>query len=207
MSDTEDGGFDKEAEREKLREKLEAEEESRRATQHMSELLLKGATMTNRHCDRCGDPIFRQDGQEFCPTCGETVGEPEEGTDPIDVASEPADPDDASTDPASTEPPDAQTSTEPAEPDPQTSGPDETQTGEVSPSTQSAGSRSIDRPSPTSADRRSDDLPGARESLVRTLADLSRRAEASEDVHRTRDFLVAAREAAEAIEALDRAER
>jgi len=62
-------GFDKEAEREKLREKFADDEEERAHTQRMSELLLQGATMTNRHCDDCGDPIFRKDGQEFCPTC------------------------------------------------------------------------------------------------------------------------------------------
>lgn len=62
-------GFDKEAEREKLREKFAKDDEKREHTQRMSELLLKGATMTNRHCDDCGDPIFRQDGREFCPTC------------------------------------------------------------------------------------------------------------------------------------------
>lgn len=62
-------GFDKEAEREKLREKLADDDEKREHTQRMSELLLKGATMTNRHCDDCGDPIFRHDGREFCPTC------------------------------------------------------------------------------------------------------------------------------------------
>jgi len=61
--------FDKEAERERLREKYEAESEGREATQRMSELLLKGATMTNSHCGNCGDPIFRYDGTEFCPTC------------------------------------------------------------------------------------------------------------------------------------------
>ena len=61
--------FDKEAERERLREKYEAEQADREATQHMSELLLKGATMTNSHCGNCGDPIFRYDSQEFCPTC------------------------------------------------------------------------------------------------------------------------------------------
>jgi len=65
--------FDKEAEREKLREKFEKEEENRAATEQMSELLLKGATMTNAHCSDCGDPIFRYDGQEFCPTCQKPV--------------------------------------------------------------------------------------------------------------------------------------
>jgi uncharacterized Zn finger protein (UPF0148 family) len=65
--------FDKEAEREKLREKYGDDEESREATEQMSELLLKGATMTNAHCNDCGDPIFRYDGQEFCPTCQKPV--------------------------------------------------------------------------------------------------------------------------------------
>ena len=54
--------FDKEAEREKLRRQLEREEEAREATEHMSDLLLKGATMTNKHCGECGDPIFRYQG-------------------------------------------------------------------------------------------------------------------------------------------------
>jgi len=66
--------FDKEAERERLREKYERDQKKREATEQMSELLLKGATMTNAHCDQCGDPIFRYDGQEFCPSCEEVVG-------------------------------------------------------------------------------------------------------------------------------------
>ncbi|WP_435360092.1 Sjogren's syndrome/scleroderma autoantigen 1 family protein [Haloarchaeobius sp. DFWS5] len=61
--------FDKEAEREKLRQKFAEEEKDRQSTQRMSELLLQGATMTNKHCDTCGDPIFRYDGQAFCPSC------------------------------------------------------------------------------------------------------------------------------------------
>jgi len=67
--------FDKEAEREQLREKYERDQQKREATERMSELLLKGATMTNAHCDQCGDPVFRYDGQEFCPSCEEVVGE------------------------------------------------------------------------------------------------------------------------------------
>ncbi|MDS0282567.1 Sjogren's syndrome/scleroderma autoantigen 1 family protein [Haloarcula onubensis] len=80
--------FDKEAEREKLREKYGEEEEKRKATEQMSELLLKGATMTNAHCTDCGDPIFRYDGQEFCPTCQKPVArdDPSEGEDHIEVA-------------------------------------------------------------------------------------------------------------------------
>ena len=68
MSDADDG-FDREAERRKLEEKYGDDDQRRASTQRMSDLLLKGATMTNSHCDTCGDPIFRQNGQEFCPTC------------------------------------------------------------------------------------------------------------------------------------------
>ncbi|SEQ80205.1 Sjogren's syndrome/scleroderma autoantigen 1 family protein [Natrinema salaciae] len=72
--------FDKEAEREKLREKYEQDKEERKATQRMSDLLLKGATMTNAHCGTCGDPLFQQNGTTFCPSCH---GNPDavEGTD------------------------------------------------------------------------------------------------------------------------------
>jgi uncharacterized Zn finger protein (UPF0148 family) len=65
--------FDKEKEREKLREKYERDEEKRETAEKMSELLLQGATMTNAHCSECGDPIFRYDGQEFCATCEKPV--------------------------------------------------------------------------------------------------------------------------------------
>jgi uncharacterized Zn finger protein (UPF0148 family) len=65
--------FDKEAEREKLREKYEQEQREREATEKMSELLLQGATMTNAHCSDCGDPIFRYEGQEFCASCEKAV--------------------------------------------------------------------------------------------------------------------------------------
>jgi len=65
--------FDKEAERERLREKYEADKQKREASERMSDLLLKGATMTNAHCNDCGDPIFRYDGDEFCPTCQRVV--------------------------------------------------------------------------------------------------------------------------------------
>ncbi|QCS44194.1 Sjogren's syndrome/scleroderma autoantigen 1 family protein [Natrinema versiforme] len=61
--------FDKEAEREKLREKYEQDKEEREATQRMSDLLLKGATMTNAHCGTCGDPLFQENGTTFCPSC------------------------------------------------------------------------------------------------------------------------------------------
>jgi uncharacterized Zn finger protein (UPF0148 family) len=60
--------FDKEAEREKLREKY-GEDDDETDTRRMSELLLKGATMTNGHCEECNDPLFRHNGQTFCATC------------------------------------------------------------------------------------------------------------------------------------------
>ncbi|RQG95244.1 Sjogren's syndrome/scleroderma autoantigen 1 family protein [Natrarchaeobius chitinivorans] len=72
--------FDKEAEREKLREKYERDKKEREATQRMSDLLLKGATMTNSHCGTCGDPLFQQDGTTFCPSCHGTP-DAVEGTD------------------------------------------------------------------------------------------------------------------------------
>lgn len=84
--------FDKEAERRKLREKYERDKKKRKATQRMSELLLQGATMTNQHCDSCGDPIFRYEGQEFCPTCQSASAEAEAETG----AEGDADPDDTS---------------------------------------------------------------------------------------------------------------
>ncbi|MBX0286749.1 hypothetical protein EGH22_10450 [Halomicroarcula sp. F28] len=93
--------FDKEAEREKLREKYGEEEEKRKATEQMSELLLKGATMTNAHCTDCGDPIFRYDGQEFCPTCQKPVardqGASDDGADDQTDHIEVADPSDEAT--------------------------------------------------------------------------------------------------------------
>ena len=67
--------FDREAEREKLREKYERDKQKREASERMSELLLQGATMTNRHCPECRSPVFRYDGREFCPTCEKEVTE------------------------------------------------------------------------------------------------------------------------------------
>jgi uncharacterized Zn finger protein (UPF0148 family) len=86
--------FDEEAERERLREQYEQEQQDRQATEKMSELLLQGATMTNAHCSDCGDPVFRYEGQEFCATCEKAIdrgdgdaganGQAGEGTDGTD---------------------------------------------------------------------------------------------------------------------------
>ena len=74
--------FDREAERERLREKYERDKKKREASERMSELLLQGATMTNRHCPECHSPVFRYDGREFCPTCEKEVTEEGELIDP-----------------------------------------------------------------------------------------------------------------------------
>ncbi|MUV85820.1 hypothetical protein GJ631_04345 [Natronomonas sp. CBA1123] len=73
--------FDREAEREKLREQFERDKQKREASERMSELLLQGATMTNRHCPECHSPVFRYDGKEFCPTCQREVTEDGEFAD------------------------------------------------------------------------------------------------------------------------------
>lgn len=70
--------FDKAAERERLREKFEAEEADRASAQHMGELLLRGARMTDRHCPECGTPLFAEDGATFCPECEREVVAPDE---------------------------------------------------------------------------------------------------------------------------------
>ncbi len=192
--------FDREAEKKRLREKLADDQESREATEHMSDLLLKGATMTNAHCDACGDPIFRYDGQEFCPTCGETVDDegsasPEsEGVATGEGADSPESEGVATGEDAR--------------------GLDESErsagraASQVSPGSGPAGQGA----SPTPDTGAREQPPGgtlgeARASLVRTLSDLAARAEAAEDVRRTRDLLAAAREAGEALAALDRADR
>ncbi len=74
--------FDKEAERERLRKKFAEDEAERESARHMSELLLKGAKMTDRHCPECGTPLFREDDRIYCPECERTVvtGDDEEDT-------------------------------------------------------------------------------------------------------------------------------
>jgi uncharacterized Zn finger protein (UPF0148 family) len=101
--------FDKEAERERLREKYEQDKQKREASERMSDLLLKGATMTNAHCNDCGDPIFRYDGDEFCPTCqrvvtnDEAVEEAAEGEGQVDEPVQTPDDGGAATEAADTE--------------------------------------------------------------------------------------------------------
>ena len=220
MSDTEEGTFDKEAEKEKLREQLRAEEESRRTTQHMSELLLKGATMTNKHCDTCGDPLFRYEGREFCPTCsqadaggaGGAVGDAAEGATTA-TQSQPgaggqaggtAEQDSAGIDRVDAGAP-SETTTTPA-----ATGSSASETAASGAASQRPATQQGGAVTPTAGGAAGDaagDVAGARAALARKLATLARQAEATEDVGRSRELLSAAREAAEALAAIDRVGR
>lgn len=181
--------FDREAEREKLREQFERDKQKRKQSERMSELLLKGATMTNKHCDTCGDPIFRHDGQEFCPTCHGPNQQAEQTTDQQDGESaqptEPAgDPTEAAR--AASERPEPTVESTPEEPptapEPEVRRPEPRQVAEA------AGG---------------DDLSAACASLTRSLAALARTAEATDDLSRKREYLAAAKEAAEALDAAE----
>jgi uncharacterized Zn finger protein (UPF0148 family) len=179
-----DDGFDREAERERLREKYERDEADREATKRMSELLLKGATMTNRHCGDCGDPIFKNDGDLFCPTCGDGVGHGGESSDDDGGATSPSVAKDGTTsrNTGTTEDGDAveadidRTDSQPAEQERSTPGEADS----------------------SAADHRS----AARESLARSAARFARRAEESDDPAEARRLLAAAREAAAGLAAL-----
>ncbi|UPV75715.1 hypothetical protein M0R89_06525 [Halorussus limi] len=274
---SDDSEFDKEAEREKLREKYGDEDEDRENTRRMSELLLQGATMTGKHCDNCGDPIFRYDGQEFCPTCQHEAqqaqqadadaGRPGGATGAADTADATRTADTADTaettdsgdraasdaDAASADAGDERrTADQQADGEPrveindvrvsdrhadpskvrrppsQTQNRDRAETGNRDRARNRTSSRESERAhdhrhargatdrdasargdtpvrTPTSEDAR--DLTPAREALVRKLSDLARRAEETDDVTRARELLAATREAAEALAALDRANR
>lgn len=192
--------YDKEAEREKLRQQLEREEASREASQRMSDLLLKGATMTNKHCGECGDPIFRQDGQEFCPTCQRPVANTQTEDAAADAGPSPPDTDRSEgggvdSIPDARDDGRAPTGATAEEPD---AAPTDVSRDQAA-TRQSVG-ETPERPSRRPPDG---DVGEARAALVRTLTTLAREAEAAEDVRRARDLLAAAREAAEALAAID----
>lgn len=186
--------FDKEAEREKLRKKLEKEEEDREATQRMSELLLKGATMTNIHCDVCGDPIFRSDGQEFCPTCQKPVVREENAeAQSTNSGGKRADPetetrlDEEETVDIQIDGADPNASTEPDQPD-------------VPREEQSSTIDSVTDPATT--ETQSASLADARNNLIRTIVTNVHKAEQSTDIQRSRDHLTLAKDAAETLRTL-----
>ena len=207
--------FDKEKEREKLREKYERDEEKRETAEQMSELLLQGATMTNAHCSECGSPIFRYDGQEFCPTCEKPVTR-----DGSHADSDEEDNDD-STEQENIEVTSPSDEARVAFGGESTTGESSTEVDAPQSTPQSASDTSEGQtvPEPTDSDPREHtaetsqsvpgidpsgetDLASARESLVRTLNRFSQQAAATSEPQRATEYLTAAREAAEALAAL-----
>ena len=219
--------FDKEAEREKLREKYDRDREKRKETERMSQLLLQGATMTNRHCGSCGDPLFRYEGSEFCATCeGQAEETAAEDTTRTDAATDTtADGSTGAAEPATGDATDGATSGEVAGDAAGHPSPEQVAGGDAGSST--ATERPVNEttrssPTPTATATTSDpsagtattddgrvegDLDAARASLARTLTIHAQRAEAAEGPRRAADHLAAVREAAEALSALDESRR
>ncbi|MCL9816033.1 Sjogren's syndrome/scleroderma autoantigen 1 family protein [Natronocalculus amylovorans] len=193
--------FDKEAEREKLRKKFAKDEEKRKQTQRMSELLLQGATMTNKHCDRCGDPIFRHNDQEFCPTCkaedsDRTNAQQPNATNNAHAVEQQANSDSVAVEP--TEAADASRS-QPQERSTETSTA-ETQQQQPRPSQQPKQSNPTQpQPSSQSSQSGAAELDDVRTSLRRTIRKFTVAAEQTDDPRRARELLSAAREAAETL--------
>ncbi|MBP2252040.1 uncharacterized Zn finger protein (UPF0148 family) [Halarchaeum solikamskense] len=238
MSDRDDPeGFDREAQKRELREKYARDAEDRERTGRMSELLLQGATMTNKHCDRCGNPLFRHEGREFCPTC-QAEGEPDAGATEAGANTDagasptaahadetPTDADATAAADASDE--DAATAIDDGASRPST-GPPTTSVTNVAdveaeaPETHTHDARAEPAENgattgPAAPDRVRDDgiahgtdpsgdasgdVPAARAALSRSVARLAERAAAADDPRRARELAEAAREAAEALDAL-----
>jgi uncharacterized Zn finger protein (UPF0148 family) len=205
--------FDKEAEREKLRKRFAEEDEKRETTEQMSELLLQGATMTDTHCDNCGSPLFRYDGQTFCPSCQQTAAESE--TDDRTTTPDSTPTDDEPT-PANAD--EQRTAAEQSHPRQDRSASQTAQqhrdSGSASPrrappsQTDDTRERGERQPEPTTSPAGgTEGLGAAEESLSRTLAELTATAEETNDLGRTREHLAAAREAAEALDAVRTARR
>ena len=218
--------FDKEAEREKLRKKYADDEDKRANTKRMSELLLKGATMTNQHCDSCGDPLFRHNGQTFCPTCqadsqqaaAQSDGTQQPITDQSGDAdqSQPANAESTPEQPANNTPqPNQSTPTQPATNGQPTQADNQPTNMSQSPATQSSqptaaqSSQATPQPSqptpqPSSPATAGDSgLHDARQSLAATVTRFSQRAAETDDPRRAKELLSAAREAAETLRALE----
>ncbi len=210
--------FDKEAEREKLREKFEEDRQDREHTQRMSELLLQGATMTNRHCETCGDPIFSHEDREFCPTCHATEDGYEVPADGVEAdgtsVDEPAGPGSAEGDAVrSDDPRDAgdPTAAHPGEtavpPNDTPVAPNDTPVSPNDTPVPPSDASSSDRTAPEATNRPPSATHGvddARASLTRTLTRFARAAESTDDPRRAREHLTAAREAAETLSALEK---
>jgi uncharacterized Zn finger protein (UPF0148 family) len=192
--------------------------------------------MTNRHCETCGDPIFRNDGQEFCPTCHATddgyempangAGDASENgetdattgsaaqnaTDTGSSADEPAGIDAVNTADAgqTADEPSGGGPTEggPARGEPARSDPVRGDDGREAPVDAATPRRETERSAGaaerTTAAEQTGDLAEARGSLTRTVTRFARAAAETDDPRRAREHLQAAREAAEALSALER---
>ena len=214
MSDSagsDDGGIDKEALREELREKYERDEREREATQRMSDLLLKGATMTNTHCGVCGDPFFEQNGVTFCPSCHGGPGgveaslEADEGDHGVAEADAPTGTD-ATEKPTARRDVDAASRTDGTEAD-QSAVDESTRSAEATErAAQTTPESTVRSPATPSVDATptTGDLAGGRNALVAALERFAREAADADDPRYARECLDAAREAAEALAALDR---
>ena len=203
--------FDREAERERLREQFEKDKRKREQSERMSELLLKGATMTNKHCDRCGDPIFRWNGQEFCPTCqGGPTGEGAQSAQAQQSEQPPQSADDGQSAETETQQPERPLGEEEPQEPPASNpeaAPEPTDPAQPTrPSPEMSNQRARPSGRPVSSEDASA-VAAARASLARTLAALSERAEHADDLATTRQYLTAAKEAAEALDAAERAGR
>ncbi|MFB6268628.1 MAG: Sjogren's syndrome/scleroderma autoantigen 1 family protein [Halobacterium sp.] len=229
MSDTEDG-FDEEAVRRELREKYE--DDDREETERMSELLLQGATMTNQHCDHCGTPIFRYDGRAFCPNCqhadqqaqaqAQAAEQPQDGQQAQSVdesAGQPAGQSQGQPTDQTAGQPTGQSQREPRadrrQAHSQQSTPEQarTQNGNreaaatpsqtaSSQSTPSQTAPSQGAPTQTTPSQGAAPSGEAADALESSISALARRAAGSDDPRRAREYLEAAREAAEALDAL-----
>lgn len=202
--------FDKEAEREKLREQFAEDEQKRETTERMSQLLLQGATMTNVHCDTCGDPLFRYEGQTFCATCQRATDEGNAGAPAGETTAtnETAVHEGAMTGESQriavesqSEAPDSERSNgENSSPErtPSTARPAQTRRTPPSQSSDGSGRQGAEQ---------SSGLAEAEQSLARTVVRQTSAAEEAGDLGRTREHLAAAREAAEALAAVRQASR
>ncbi|MGB9964301.1 Sjogren's syndrome/scleroderma autoantigen 1 family protein [Halobacterium hubeiense] len=209
MSDTDDG-FDEEAVREELREKYA--DDDRGGTERMSELLLQGATMTNQHCDRCGNPIFRYEGQSFCPNCQQAAAQQqgaEQGAAGQADAQTQADQqpgaagDAEQPEPARGRQPngDAAAPQQPANGEQPT---DRQQPAESGQPARSPREQPNGTPQPAGGGSPAAASGEAADALESSIAALARRGASADDPRRAREFLEAAREAAEALDALHR---
>lgn len=211
--------FDREAEREKLREQYERDKQKRKASEKMSELLLQGATMTNRHCPDCQSPVFRYDEREFCPTCEREVpeesvardvetdsnGEQLEDTKSKTTAKRESSTPGPSTDdrrPADSGDMLSEDISSIDEQDAEVSAGDHPETDSLASQKESlpavSGRQEAQLPDSISSDH----MTEIEASLLRTLTELTNQAEDTADVSRKRQLLAAAREAAETLAAL-----